>query len=377
MRKMVQRVLGLTIAVWAVAAMPAQALNDHAPATALIEDTMTQNHIPAMAVAVVEGDSVAWDAAFGQVDIENNVPATSATLFRTGSVAKVFTATLAARLAQQGLIDLDRPISEYLSEWPENHPPISLRQLLGHLGGIRHYGRNDFNFEAPGGPIDFRIYPNTASILALFAADDLVAAPGETYHYSTFGYTLAGLVMEAATGQTFPQLLSDHLLNPAGIGDVRIDNSFLLIENRAGFYDPSARYAPALPGDAGPIVNAPMLNSAYKIPGGGLIATASAMARFGALHYGPGFVDAAHFAALMTPQNNAAGESTGVGLGWRIGQDDAGRTIYHHSGTQQGSRAHVVVYPEQRLSVAVMTNLGGMPQDIAGFAAQIAEHWLD
>lgn len=369
------------LAVSGLGAAPATAQEaarpDPVEARQAIAEAMAADHVPALSVAVYRGDDLVWSEAFGEANIENHAPARTDHLFRIGSVSKVFTATLAARLAQQGLIDLDRPIRDYLSDWPERHPPITLRQLLGHLGGVRHYIGRDFDGSQPGGRNDLRLYPDRASILALFANDDLVAPPGEGFHYTTFGYTLAGLVIEAATGEDFETLLNEHLLAPAGITDVRVDNFFAIVPGRVENYDPAEDYGDAVPADAGPVVNAMPLNSAYKIPGGGLVADAEAVARFGTLIFEAGFLTEDAYREMLTSQRNAAGEVTGVGLGWRIGADAAGRTLFHHSGSQQGSRAHIAVYPEERLSVAILTNLGNRPRDIAALSAAVAADFLD
>ena len=366
--------------IMAEAAVPAPAL---APVPAGVEAAradiaaaMAADHIPGMSVAVWRGEELIWAEGFGSADLEQQVPATAQTLFRYGSVAKPLTATLAARLAQRQLIDLDRNIRLYLPEWPERHPPITLRQLLGHLAGIRHYGRKDFDPSASGGMIDWRLYRDRDSILSLFAQDDLVSAPGEKFHYSTFGYTLAGLVMEAATGKDFGTLLREHVLVPGAVDDIYVDDRLLLIPNRSEAYDPASDYR-GVPEAAGPVVNAYTLNSAYKVPGGGLVGDAGSLARFGALHFAPGFVREDIYRQLFTVQRTAAGEPTGTGLGWRIATDPAGRQLFHHSGSQQGSRAHLSVYPEQRLSVAILSNLGNRPDKIFDLAASISAHFLD
>lgn len=347
-----------------------------AAARSEVAAAMAKDQIPGMAVAVIRDGKVIWSEAFGVASVELRAPATPETLFRLGSVSKLLTGTLAARLAQAGLIDLDRPIRSYLPEWSERHHPITLRQLLGHLGGIRHYNRADFDFAAPGGMIDVRNYPDRASILALFANDALLSEPGQKYVYSTYGFTLAGIVMEAATGRDFETLLREHVLEPGHVGNIVYDDRFRLIDNRSEAYDPASNYRGLVPPSAGPVVNAYPLNSAYKMPGGGFLADAASLARFGALHFEPGFLGAALYAQTFTSQRTAAGEETGVGLAWRVGVDSAKRRIYHHSGVQQGSRAHLQVYPDQRLSIAILSNLGNRPEDIAGLADRIGSLFL-
>ncbi|MBC2779111.1 serine hydrolase domain-containing protein [Parasphingopyxis marina] len=349
----------------------------HPAARQALAETMAADHVPAYAVAVYRGEDLVWNEAFGTADIENDLPATPVTLFRTGSIAKLFTATVAARMAEAGIVDLDRPIRDYLPEWPERHPPITLRQLLGHLAGIRHYIPRDRDFSQPGSVIDLRPYADRASILAVFAGDDLLSAPGLEYHYSTFGYALAGLVLEAAGGSDYIDLLESHVLEPGAITGVKLDHMFAIVPGRAAPYDAVEDYAGYLPQSMGPVVNSLPLNSAYKVAAGGLVADAESVAWFGKLHFAPGFLGEDMFRQMMTSQRNAAGEETGTGLGWRIVTDEAGRTLYYHTGSQQGSRAYLGVYPEQRLSIAIMTNLGSRPENIAALGRAVAADFLD
>lgn len=345
---------------------------------AAIGSAMAADNIPGMAVAVFRDGEFVWSEAFGVANLETGAAATTKTKFRTGSIAKLFTANLAARLAEDGVIDLDSDIRRYLPAFPDKGATITLRQLLGHLGGIRHYAPQDYDFTAPGGPIDVRLYLDAAAKLAIFANDPLVAQPGEKYVYSTHGYSLAGLVMEAAAGKTFPALVDEYIFKPAGLEDIAVDDMFALVDNRSEFYDSIADYAGLLPAqDYGPIVNAFFLNSAYKIPAGGYVATAEAIARFGALHLAPGFFTQETYELLFREQATNAGEPVGVGLGWRVGVSEDGRRVFQHSGSQQGARAHLAVYPDDGLVIAIMTNLGSRPRDADGLSRAIAAAFLE
>lgn len=100
---------------------------------------MAANSIPGVSVAVVENGAVEWSAGFGTADLENFVPATSHTLYRLASISKSLTATASLLLWQQGKLDLDVPVQKYCPAFPRKDAPITTRELLGHLGGIRHY----------------------------------------------------------------------------------------------------------------------------------------------------------------------------------------------------------------------------------------------
>lgn len=359
-----------------VAAPPRPAASESAApaAQAELERLRAERGIPGVAAAVLSGDALVFSGAAGLADVESGVAATPLTKFRLGSVSKLLTATLAARLARQGKLDLDRDVRGYVASWPDKGTPLTLRQLLGHFGGIRHYAAKDFDARQPGGPIDLRLYPDTDSMLALFRDDPLVAPPGTKSSYSTFGYTLVAAAIEGATGRRFADVMSSELLKPLGLdGEIVVDDIRSIVPNRAAPYD-VAREGESSPPNA--VVRAWPMNPAYKIAGGGYLATADAVARFGGAVFGPGALDRETLEILFREQTTADGKPAGIGLGWRIGRDAAGRRIVHHSGSQLGCRAHLVVYPDERLSVAFLSNLTNVPETVAEVGARIASLFL-
>jgi serine beta-lactamase-like protein LACTB, mitochondrial len=109
---------------------------------AAVSKFMASTHVPGMSVAVVENGEYEWAQGFGFADLENNAPASEHTLFRLGSISKSFTSTAGMQLWDRGRLDLDAPVQEYCPSFPQKPWPISTRQVLGHLGGIRHYKAN-------------------------------------------------------------------------------------------------------------------------------------------------------------------------------------------------------------------------------------------
>ncbi|MCP5112202.1 MAG: beta-lactamase family protein, partial [bacterium] len=106
---------------------------------AIVSRAMEREKIPGLSVAVAIDGEFRWSRGFGLSDVENNVPATADTMFRLASISKPITAVAVMQLAEQGKLDLDAPIRQYVPSFPAKPWPITARQLLGHLGGIRHY----------------------------------------------------------------------------------------------------------------------------------------------------------------------------------------------------------------------------------------------
>jgi serine beta-lactamase-like protein LACTB, mitochondrial len=343
-------------------------------ARAVVRTILDAEPIPALSIAVVHGESLIWAEAFGKADLELDVAATTAHRFRLGSVAKVFTATLAAVLADRGVVDLDAPIANYLPDLPLHHRATTLRQLLTHRGGVRHYADKDW--QAPNATIDQRIYPTNKDILAIFIEDPLIAKPGERVSYSTFGYTLASLVLEAAAKTPFLTLLQREIAEPHGVPSLAPDAPRTITPNRVSGYTPRASTKYVFPPIEGPFANASMNNSAYKWAGGGLIATPADIARFGAAHFTPGRLSRGALRELFTVLTQPTESSAPLGLGWRIDSDPAQRLRWHHAGGQDGARASLVVYPKEKLSIAFATNVMGAPRDVNGPSARIADALL-
>ncbi len=319
------------------ASAPPAAAAAHAAAAALREQVGS----PGLAAAVAVDGTLVWAEGFGWADLEQKVAATPDTRFRIGSVSKLFTAALVARLVEAGKLDLDAPIQRYLPEFPDKGQPITARQLAGHLAGIRHYLPADFL-------LPVKRYASLGEGLAIFRADPLAHAPGSAYLYSSYGYNLLGAVAEAAAGRKFLAALEEGVLAPLGLAGTQADDVERIVERRA------RPYAAA---EGGGFQNEQPIDSSYKWPSGGLLSTAPDLVRFASAHLADGFLRPETRKLLFTSQATADGKETGVGIAWRIGADAAGRRILHHGGTIEGGRAFLLVYPDARVAVAVLTNL--------------------
>jgi CubicO group peptidase (beta-lactamase class C family) len=339
--------------------------------------------MPALSLAVARGEGVVWRMALGNADLEFDIAATPEHLFRIGSVSKAITAVVAARLVSRGLLHLDRPIADWLPDLPEQHRATTMRQLLTHRGGIRHYGPRDLDPKAPGGSIIMRHYASRDEVLALFIQDPLVAPPGETVSYSSFGYTLASFVMEVAGGLEFTQLIRDEIAGPIGLPSLTHDDVLAIVPGRARGYFSAREMAflaekmpeagmPAIDGD---YANVLLSNPSFCWAGAGLLANMPDLARFGAaLIEGPHTkIGAEEHALLFTPMTEKTNQSPPLGLGWRIDEDAKGRLRWHHAGATPGGRAGLIVYPGLGLSIALASNTMMAPGDVLGPAAELAD----
>src|SRR5690349_9058444 len=350
---------------WA-AALPGQQKNLPQEKRLAIEKAvasfMAANSVPGLSAAVVLDGEPRWYEGFGMADLENYSPATSSTLFRLGSISKSISATAVLQLWERGKLDLDAPVQKYCPAFPQKESPITTRQLLGHLGGIRHYspdGKGDIPEDSA------RHFSSMQEALQVFANDPLVAKPGTKFNYSTYGYTVVGCVLEVAASEKFTDYLRKNVFEPAGMGQTRDDDFFTVILHRTRWYHKDK---------AGVVRNAGVLDSSYKIPGGGIISSADDMAKFEAAILADKLLKRGTRDLMWTSLKTADGKETGYGLGWGI-MDKFGLHIFAHTGGQQGTSTAFAVVPDRRAGVVVLCNMDDV--DVNQLTMQILRIALD
>ena len=303
---------------------------------AVVRSMVEKQRIPGLAVTVSQDQSFIWREGYGFADLNARIPATASTQFRVGSVSKLLTATELMWLAQKGRIDLDVPISRYL-DVPEALRAITLRQLAGHQGGIRHYRGNEF--------LHTRRYTRLRDGLAIFSADPPVSAPGAAYLYSSYGYNLIGAALEAKEKLPFSELIRRHVLEPLRMRHTVVDDGGTSRSTRALGYVVGPAEATRAPYD----------DLSSRWPSGGYLMTTDDMARLGRSVFGPGLLSEESLEVMLTLQSLASGEATGVGIGWRISVDNAGRRFVHHGGSSNGGRAFLrIMRGFERTGVALL-----------------------
>lgn len=342
-------VLGSTLGVSASVYAKDQPLssNKRAQVEKAVSAFMTANGAPGVSVAVVQHGQPIWSAGFGMSDLEDFTPATSSTLYRLGSISKPITAVAILQLFERGKLDLDAPVQKYCSVFPQKDSPITSRQLLAHLGGIRHYSR-DGKGDVPDDSA--RHFATMEESLQLFAADPLVAKPGTQFHYSTYGYTLLGCVLEGASSQKYVVFVRENVLRPAGMEHTQADDFFAIVPHRTRWYHKDK---------SGAVRNAGVLDSSYKIPGGGLISSAEDMANFETAVLAGKLLKPATQEMMWTVQRTADGKLTGYALGWGL-TDKVGVHTVGHDGGQQGTSTAILIAPQKSAGVVVLANMDGL-----------------
>lgn len=351
---------GVAVVLCAIIAPPSQA-QDHsissekrAQIEAAVSKFMASTHVPGLSVAVVENGEYEWGSGFGFADLENNAPASEHTLFRLASISKPLTATAAMQLWERGQLDLDAPVQKYCPAFPQKTSPISTRQVMGHLAGIRHYKTGSQDDPEVGNTKHFD-NPIQAG-LDFFKNDPLVSEPGKQFHYSTQGYTLVGCVMEGASASKYVDYMRQNIFIPAQMVNTVADDRFAIIPYRTRFYQKT---------EGGTVQNADFLDSSYKVPGGGWLSSAEDMARFEVAILHDKLIKRATRDLMWTPLKPSDGSKDNYRLGWGA-NDENGLAVVGHTGGQQGTSTAFLIAPTQRLGVVVLTNMEGAdPNDLA------------
>ena len=309
---------------------------------AMLDAVREVSGVPGLSAAIWRDGSVVWTGTTGMRDLEKGLPVNRATRFRLASVSKLVTVAAVGRLAEEGRIDLDAPVTAILPWLETNWAAITARQLAAHTSGLPHYQAVD---EDRG----TAVYPDGRSAVAIFSGRKLLSAPGAEYSYSSWGYTLLGALVEEVTGQPFAEYVGSAIVPGLDIGIDATDTGKPDVSRAYEFIEGRAR--PAAPH-----------NYSYTWGGGGLMASAEAIVRFGGAMIENRIVSAQTFDSMARPYELASGEPAGeqgflVGFGWRSMPDGDGQPTLFHNGSAIGARSSLVLWREQRMAVALLSNV--------------------
>ncbi len=295
------------------------------------------------AVLLAKGDKILLRKGYGMANFELNVANTPETVFRIGSITKVFTALSILQLEEKGLLKVTDPVSKYIPEIPADWDGITLHLLLCHKSGIP-----DFTGAKAYG--DFDNPRHIENALKEYAGKPLLSKPGEVLRYSNAGYILLGRVIEKVSGQSYEDYLTENILRPAGMTHTSVDHAAEVVRQRASGY----RF------DGETVINATYGDPAYTYSAGALRSTVDDMYRFDrALKSGKLFS-----AAITAKAWTAYGHWTApppfpleaeYGYGWMIGQDQGHRYV-GHGGWVNGFVSQFTRYPDDDAVLIVLWN---------------------
>ncbi len=320
------------------------------------EAFLEEQNIPGFQMAVMKDDSLMYSNAFGHSDLANRIRVNPTTQFRIASVSKPLTSAGIMKLVSDGKLNLDESVREYVPSFPAKRYPITIQQLLGHLGGIRDYYGVSWEEEL----FIQEHYNSLNEAISIFSNDKLVAEPGTEFVYSPFGYILLGAVMENVTGQSYLDYMENEIWKPLNMTHTYGDIADSTMAYRSKFYFHTGE-------------EAPRYDLSYKYPSGGLISTSEDLVKFGSELLSGKLLSYDAVDQIFDSQYTSDNEPTGYGLGWYIGEDFNENKVWYHAGELPSSGSLIIIYPKHNLVIALLANSPILSEVDDGFSDEIQE----
>jgi CubicO group peptidase (beta-lactamase class C family) len=301
-------------------------------------------------VIVARDNEILFNKGFGSANLEWDIPNSPATKFRLGSVTKQFTAASILLLEEMGKLKIDDPIKKYLPDAPEAWDKITIFNLLTHTSGIPNftsfpeYQKEQLTAHTP------------KQIVDIFRDKPLDFTPGDKMSYSNSGYILLGYLLEKVSGETYQNFLQKNIFDPLGMKDSGYDSNSAIILHRAAGYSPA------------PIgyKNADYVDMSIPLSAGALYSTTEDLLRWEQGLFGGKLLSKESLSKMTTPYKG------NYALGLMIGTDN-GHKVIQHGGGIQGFVTHLAYYPDDKITVAVLSNvMGAAPPGLTVKLAAVA-----
>lgn len=318
---------------------------------------MSRNTIPGATFAIAKDGKIIYSEGLGLASRDLNVRATRETKFRIGQVSELLTNVIFQKLAEEGTLHPDSTVQHYYQDFPQKEFDLPIRHLAMHTSGIR---------QPQGDETDWRGL-NISMEMGIdnFKNDSLEFPPGAYMVPTQYDYNLLGVVMEKATGLNFPTLMKSYVTDTLGMKNTVPDNPFATIEGRAQFYDHNF---------IAQVVNATTRDMRYRMPSEGMLSNAQDLVVFGNAILNSDYFSEELKNKMFEPAKLYNNIPSQMANGWIIIEDLSGRKIYGRSGNATGGSAALLIYPEENLVVAAVTNLSAMSDDLPVFT--MANHFF-
>jgi CubicO group peptidase (beta-lactamase class C family) len=350
----------LLTAVFTIAARAQIGQLDHDQIERVAMEELRAAKTPGAAVAVVSGDRVVFSHGFGVSSVDTGAPVSPDMLFRLGSTTKMFTASAVVGLALEGKIDLEAPISRYISGLDSSVGKLTANQLLSHTSGLHD--------EAPM----FGSHDERALGIGIhgWKADVLFAPPGRVYSYSNPGFWLAGYLAESVSGKPYADMIEERLFRPLGMGRSTLRPTMAMTWPLAQGHDVK---------NGKPEVIRPAADNAASWPAGSIFSSALDLSRFVIAFMNDGKLDAKQvlppklIAKMSSPHAHVPGSEDSYGYGLSLSNNRGVRWV-QHAGSRAGYGSLIRMAPEQRFAVIIVANRTA--SDLPKLADVICEEML-
>jgi CubicO group peptidase (beta-lactamase class C family) len=314
---------------------------------------------PGCSLAMVKDGEIIYTRGYGMANLEYGVPNSPSTIFHIASISKHFAAAAICLLAKDGKLSLDDEINKYLPEMPDFGVPITIRQLIYHISGIRDQW--SLLILAGWRMDDVITMDDIKEMLTL--QRELNFKPGEEWYYSNSGYTLLSFIVQKISGKSMREFCEERIFKPLGMKSTHFhDNHTMIVKNRSYSYSP-----------AGPNLFSNAVLSYANVGATSLFTTVEDMALWDEEFYAGKVLgkDILSWMHVEGKLNN--GEGTGYAFGLQLGKYRGLRTV-GHGGADAGYRADLLRFPEQHFSVIILGNFGMLAPNV--LAQKVADVYL-
>jgi CubicO group peptidase (beta-lactamase class C family) len=327
---------------------------------------MSEQKIPGLAVGMYNRGRILLAKGYGLANVELDVPVKPETVFQTGSVGKQFVSAAIMMLVEEGKVSLDDSITKYFPDAPATWKPILIKNLLSHTSGLAEYESGERT--GPKGPFYMRLDFTEDELVTKIQALPVESAPGEQWDYRNTNYFLLGVLIHKVTGKRYDQFLSERIFTPLGMTSTRLIDNNDIVANRADGYEMHD----------GVLKNQEWVSPTFNSTADGtLYSNVLDLAKWDAALYGTKLLKQSSLDRMWTvyPLNDGKPNPAGYGFGWMMGTQNDHKRI-EHGGSWQGFTCRIARYPDDGLTVVVLTNLEAgysKPGPIAHMLAGLAD----
>lgn len=350
-----------------------------AQALAYLARLQADSGAPGASAAVSVRGEVVFSGGVGVADLESGAPQNGLSVHNIGSVSKVLAAVAVMQLVEQGKVNLDAEIQAYAPWFPRKDQPITVRQILTHTSGIRHYKSGEID---PSNLNVLRHYESFEESTRFWRDDPLLFTPGTHWLYSSFSSNLMQAIVETASGQSFERYLAEKVWAPAGMINTQFDVPSRVVPRRGRGYVRQPK--------TGALAHSFNEDLSYKYAGGGMISSDEDLCRLGHALSSGVLLKSATLAEMYRLQLAADlptwsdASYTGPkpvmglkqGLIFQMNRDAAGFVYAAHAGTVKGTHSQFSNYYKDGVVVALHLNYNAGGVDIKSAADSLAQLFL-
>jgi CubicO group peptidase (beta-lactamase class C family) len=314
---------------------------------AFVSSEMARQHIPGLAIGIFRRGHILLSRGYGLANVELSVPVRAETVFQSGSVGKQFAAAAIMMLAEERKLSLDDSIAKYFPDSPSTWSRVRIKNLLSHTSGLSEYASDERT--GPQGDFYLRLDFTDDELLKKIEALPIEWPAGEKWDYRNTNYLLLGLIIQKTSGKPYAEYLDERIFKPLGMTSTRLISERDIIPNRAAGYEL----------EEGQLKNQEWVSPTFnRTADGALYFNVLDLAKWDEALYTTRLLTRSSLDRIWTvyPLNDGTPNWAGYGFGWFIGQQKGHSTIWH-SGAWQGFTCVISRYPEDNLSVVVLTNL--------------------